>query len=98
MGNDVDISRTRSVYAWDHDGYDDDSDDTSRKIEATVRSLLKRVAKLEQALEARGSGKAPQRHVATAPEAAKVRRPASGRAPTGGETMLHRRGKLRVRT
>jgi hypothetical protein len=95
MGNDADISRTRSVYAWDHDRYDDDSDDTSRKIEATVRSLLKRVAKLEAALAARGSGKAPQRHVATASEVPKARRPASG--PTGGETMLHRRGKLKVR-
>jgi hypothetical protein len=57
-----------------------------------IRGLAQRVSRLEAALEARGSGKA--RHVATAPEVPKARRPASG--PTG-ET-LHRRAKIRIRT
>jgi hypothetical protein len=55
MGNlDTDLARTRSVYAWDRDRCDDDaSDDTTRKLEATVCSLLRRVAQLESALAAR---------------------------------------------
>jgi hypothetical protein len=90
-------ARSLSPYEWRDQ--DDDASNEARKLEAlrgAVRSLAKRVGALEAALDLLKNGapgKTPRRQAPAVP----VRRPARARAPTGGETMLHRRGKLKVR-
>jgi hypothetical protein len=80
---------TRCVYQAEYDRYEGDAGDgvelKLQALHAAVRRLGDRVAQLEQAQ----SDKPPRRQ---------ARRPAAGGAPTGGETMLHRRGKIWIRS
>jgi hypothetical protein len=96
MGNPDTLIHTlgaRSV-AYEFRDQDDAGEDPAR-IEAlrrAVANLAARVSRLEQILDSVKDGAPGKQRQAPA-----THRPARARAPTGSKTMLHRRGKLRVR-